>query len=215
MHYMLDVAGHRAQVAADGIVDKAEQYDCRCTRVDMQLTLPLPADYNARKTTDLLRGNKFARPGPNPAIRLIDSGHYDTVYIGSRHSDRMARLYVKELEGEDGLRLEFQYGAELAADAWRKYCKRPATFAGEAIAAELEAMPAIKVLDPFRNQLRGLRSGRVRYKYKVVDEPKTRTEKWINNQVVPTLKRLLADHDAGDRTALMLVELLEDSGHFM
>lgn len=204
--YLLNASGERAHEVAGhmrniGVAAKA-------TRVDVQITMPLPEGYKSRKLCDSLRSGVFRRPGPPSSILLIDGGGMDTVYIGSKTSTRRIRVYVKEgMDGSLFLRFEVQYRSELAASTWRQFCERSEGVLGEILRGEIESLPEVQLWRMYTDVL-----GPGMWKPKHAADRPSNTEKWFYSQVVPPLERLLSDHDSGKRVARVLLALLEDSG---
>jgi hypothetical protein len=67
----------------------------RYTRVDLQITIPLPDWHSARILKDYMEAS-------NHLAELIEGkAGLDTVYIGSRKSSHFWRIYVKESENKD------------------------------------------------------------------------------------------------------------------
>ena len=109
-HYLLSIAGY----LADGAL-RHDFGSARCSRIDLQLTFPKPADYSARSLKDeLLSSVDNARNREVRKIGLVESDGYDTIYIGSRKSDRFTRLYIKELDDGDYLRYEVELKGRVA-----------------------------------------------------------------------------------------------------
>jgi hypothetical protein len=104
-HYVFRTAGNSSSVLYDLAADYDKVY---CTRLDVQVTIKLPPQYNpfiiygAHKDT--------GRAG----VTIIDSPTGSTIYFGSRVSDKFARLYEKQYEDGSYLRLEFEFKGLLA-----------------------------------------------------------------------------------------------------
>ena len=75
------------------------------TRIDLQVTKPHPKGYDSRKAYKRLRGVK----------KHIESPTGNTLYIGSRTSDTMWRLYDKT---EELLRVEIEIKGKQAKRTW-------------------------------------------------------------------------------------------------
>lgn len=73
----------------------------RFTRIDIQLTIVLPEFHSARSLADYLKQNQASQ------VRLIENNGMDTVYVGSRQSAKMWRIYVKE-DGDGNRYLRFE-----------------------------------------------------------------------------------------------------------
>jgi len=105
-HMIINISGAAAQEHYRQFVDIGELY---CTRIDLQVTRPLPAKYTG------LRVIRQACTSTNNT--LIESRDNDTLYIGSRSSELFVRLYEKVLD-EKYLRLEFELKGGRARQAW-------------------------------------------------------------------------------------------------
>lgn len=88
------------------------------TRVDIQMTVPKPSWVDLAKLHKNM-GKKLTT--------LISSEENSTLYIGSRESDKFARLYEKPLNGKMYLRMEFELKGRMAAGSWN------AILAGESV----------------------------------------------------------------------------------
>lgn len=179
----------------------------KCTRLDVQVTTPLPLGYSARQFADDVRagqGEQFKR-----AVKLIENDdEFNTVYIGSGSSDRFARCYVKLVEDVYYLRFEVQFKADWADAIAKQIQLDDAVLAG----VLLDFIDSVGVDDSqgvmrmFTNLLEGVRAG-IKLGYDVRD--KNKTLEWILEQVTPAMIRLLADHDTGNYLANHLNSLVE------
>jgi hypothetical protein len=106
-HYVWRTSGNSSSVLF-GLADKFD--NLYCTRLDVQVTVKLPPQYNPFVIYEMHKSNGSGRPG----ISIIDSPTGSTIYFGSRVSDKFARLYEKRHEGGDYLRLEFEFKGKLA-----------------------------------------------------------------------------------------------------
>lgn len=88
------------------------------TRVDLQITILKPSWVDLAKLHKNM-GKKLTT--------LLSSKENSTLYIGSRESDKFARLYEKPMGGRMFLRLEFELKSRMAAGAWN------AILAGESV----------------------------------------------------------------------------------
>jgi hypothetical protein len=100
-HCVLQASGPAANELFDLVSGNDHFY---CNRIDLQLTIKEPKNYDPRRLYDDVRklpGNKR-----NTSIILSDTG--STVYFGNRASDTFARCYQKEIEGQRFLRFELE-----------------------------------------------------------------------------------------------------------
>lgn len=181
--------------------------EAKCTRLDVQITIPLPEGYSARKFADDIRAGQtgqFSR-----SIKLIEnSDGLDTVYIGALASDRFARFYVKLVDEVSYLRFEVEHKAEWADIVAKSTKGDVAVLAGvmidfiESMAVEDSQGVINKITEILNSVKAGLKVG-----YEVRD--KNKTMEWIMEKVTPAMVRLLADHDCGQYLALHLQNLID------
>lgn len=179
----------------------------KCTRLDVQVTTPLPLGYSARKFADDIRagqGQQFKR-----AVRLLENDDgLDTVYIGSGSSDRFARFYVKLVEDVYYLRFEVEFKAEWSDLIAKEFQEDETVLAGvlldfiDSVGVE-DSQGVIKM---FTDLLAAAKAG-LKLGYDVRD--KNKTMEWILEQVTPAMIRLLSDHDTGSYLASHLQNLVE------
>ena len=180
-----------------------EKYEFKCTRCDIQLTLKMPEDYVARELVDVLRSGKAVWKHRKRQLNLVESDNgLDTVYIGSRKSDRVIRFYVKM--GSDGrryLRFEVEYKGVLAPRVWGN---RSDSYIPELLHYEFFQLPQVDVTGwrIFGEYLEGFLEGEVRHPKYVQDE--NRTLLWLERQVQPAVKRLANSHDHNETITRML-----------
>jgi hypothetical protein len=79
-----------------------------CTRIDVQVTIKMPTEYDPFTTYKAHQGE--GRLG----VTIMQSPTGSTIYFGSRTSDKFARLYEKQYEDGKYLRLEFEFKGKLA-----------------------------------------------------------------------------------------------------
>lgn len=107
-HYVWRLSGSSSSVLFNISSELNEIY---ATRLDVQVTIPMPSDYDAFAVyTDQkdLQGR---------GLTIIESDTGSTIYFGARVSDRFARLYTKSYVKKDPsdksldefLRLEFEF----------------------------------------------------------------------------------------------------------
>jgi hypothetical protein len=104
-HYVFRTAGNSSSV----LFDLADKFDAvYCTRIDVQVTIKLPPQYNPFK---IYLDHKYnGRAG----VTVLDGPTGSTIYFGSRTSDKFLRLYEKQYEDGKYLRLEFEFKGKLA-----------------------------------------------------------------------------------------------------
>ena len=179
----------------------------KCTRLDIQITTPLPADYSARIFADDLRSGQNGEY--ERTVTLVEnSDGFDTVYLGSRKSDRLARFYVKEIEDQKFLRFEVEHKGVWSQVVSKAIQEDRATLAGALLdfLESIEVEDSQGILKMFRDQLNSFQAGLSLPK---VIRDKNKTMQWIMEQVTPSLIRLLNDHDFGQELYDHLESLLD------
>jgi hypothetical protein len=196
-HWMFQASGEAADVAFDPICDNWVAYDWSVTRIDLQITIPLPAYYQSRQLYDDIEA--WSGDGRPRRPSLVQSGDgNDTVYIGSRTSNRFIRIYVKPLdEGKKALRMEVEYKRELAHRVFHD-CRNDRENVTLILAHELSALPALKngVKEAFFTVL-GPHTHKPQEKRATGENS---TLEWLRKQVDPAIKRMLNSHEFGDAT---------------
>ena len=143
-HYMLRCSGGAAERAFYVLPDNKDT-GIRCTRIDLQITIPIDWDYSARRLRDSIESAKCLRQGPRPGLTLLENADgLDTIYIGSRSSGRLIRIYVKPTDHESCLRLEVEFKGDLAQAAYHALkCGKKVS---EILASELNAWSGVNSL---------------------------------------------------------------------
>lgn len=83
-----------------------------CTRIDVQVTIDHPNDYDPHETY-LLQKQISKRQ-----CSIVQSDSGSTIYFGSRSGDTFARLYEKTIDESQFLRLEFEIKGNKARSAY-------------------------------------------------------------------------------------------------
>jgi len=199
-HFMLQASGMDAELIGPRLLGLG----LKCTRLDVQITSSKPKDWQAIGVANQIRAyppNSWPS-GQMRMVTVIQSGDgFDTIYVGSRASDRYCRIYVKPDDlGRAYLRFEMEYKGALADTAWRTLndSDDPVADMANTLLQEIEDIPGLYGLLP-EAMLAGLRLGRPGATWK----PPTRIASggaglaWLTRQVQPAIMRLMADHDQG------------------
>lgn len=116
--------------ASGFVASVAGGYDVRCTRIDFQVTVQeVPG--NGRTVGDIVYHDALQNKVCPSPTRVQSPNGGDTVYIGSRASDRFARVYRKDAQDRDGgwPRHSWRYELELkkprSQKAWRSLLDIP------------------------------------------------------------------------------------------
>lgn len=206
-HWLMRASGAESDV----VLDRTRHIEARCTRIDVQLTTVIPPGYDARTTYDTLASIDVEWPSRRLTPSIIQSGDFlDTIYIGSRTSDRFCRLYVKpDSKGNPAyLRFEVEFKGVLAIKAREALTGNYATKAS-ILRAELDRLPytASRALRTFDRILSGKAT---KIKPERVDG-QSKTLDWLETQVEPAVLRLLNSHEDHDRMASILARWIAAS----
>lgn len=184
----------------------------KCTRLDLQITLDLPENYSARKFADDLRSDQTG-DCQRSILLMENSDGLNTVYLGSRKSDRLARFYIKAV-GDPGqeerfIRFEVEHKGEWARVVSENLSNGNADISGILLdfLDSIEVDDSQGIIRKFKDFLNGIKAG-LTISREIRDDNKTFT--WILEQVTPAMIRLLNDHDIGPYLADHLSGLLEN-----
>lgn len=191
-HYMVQASGE----AADRVLSTLPVEAMNCTRIDLQLTVEKPPNYDARAIVDLLREADWT--GRRRQVNLIESDDgYDTIYIGNRQSDRFTRIYVKPTGSDlDTVRFEVEYKGDHARTIFRHVVDDPQNMHG-ILLEELQSIPMryFGVFNDFHDCLHG---DAHKPPIKRVNSENSTLE-WLSGPVTSSILRLHNAHDTHDR----------------
>lgn len=199
-HYLIQVSGSPADDAYQLLIDLGMDI----TRIDLQLTIEKPGWYKARSYVDSMRAGIWRGRVLNCEMYEDGKGN-DTVYLGSKHSDKFTRVYVK---AQMFLRYELQLRRKYAMDAARQIASGRKNAVRGILQSELAKKPSHPVNAEFRAFLRGA----------VVDVQAYRTNpdavsrmRWLST-LLPTITRICNDHDYGQTAREWLKEIINETG---
>lgn len=209
-HYLFRFSGD----LSDAITWQALRPPIDCTRIDVQITLPLPLPieetYTAYKTLiDASEEREIARGQKRRNIdAVVSPDGFCTLYVGSRESERFYRLYVKESAGSHFIRfeVEFKGSASFAGRVWRDTARHPDRIV-TLLKGELETLPDHPLTNPLKEALVGV-PGDVMKAERRQSDPNTTLE-WLKRQVSPSIKRLIGNEDTRDAAVMLLMDWLQ------
>lgn len=209
---IVTASGPTAQV----VLESANWFGWRCTRVDAQVTVrsdQSPDDVIAQRLTEALLGRRAAGSGRPYKIRHVKGhGDGDTLYIGSRRSQIYVRIYNKHAESGFSdenvgcVRYEVEYKAEAAQAVFGLIVD------ARDIGREARSLVASKLL---HYRLGGVAGVPVLPGYNIVSGDRTTDLDtqllWLERSVKPLIKRLLTRGYQSDiMAALGLNSTLDD-----
>ena len=208
-HYIFRFSGD----LSDAVTWQPVRPPIDCTRLDLQLTLPLPVEigqaYEAYKSLvdDVHESEKKRGQRARGVDAIISPDGFCTLYLGSRESGRFYRLYVKESSGDYFLRFEVEYKKEggFSGRVWRDTARRPDQVVIW-LKGEIETLPDHELTRPFLLALTGSPSDIMKGERRRSDPHKTL--EWLKRQVDPSIKRLIGNEDTRDAAIILLTDWL-------
>ena len=174
----------------------------KATRLDIQITVS--GTFDSYEMANMIRDTYHNR-GAQPEISCINAGNLEsgTVYIGSRKSEKMARIYVKKSGGEQAdlfSRYEVKIGGRYIHEHKLNVMKYGHDEAmGRLIASHVANFGTIagtgsKVII---DKVVSIAGGKGQSERVSVDRVRTedKTIKWLYGQVSPAIERLANGHD--------------------
>lgn len=207
-HMMLRASGATAHEAYDEIMQSNPAMSVSCTRIDLQVTVRLTWNYSARALCDQLRTADWN--GHKRKVTMIEGGDgLDTIYIGSRDSERMYRIYVKRVDNESYLRWEAEIKGDLADQTWVAITVGGADAMNSIARGEFGRMPYVpnRAIDEIAACMDKYQAREIRPVERVRDS--SSTMQWVSRAVSPAVNRMLSDHDYGDTMANFILEWYE------
>ena len=209
-HFMLQASGYDAHRAMQVYQADRQADNPKATRVDLQITIPrLTADMplSEYKTAILatLAENCVGRP---PAIQVIDKNGAigETIYIGSRDSERYIRIYDKQYSDTWGIRFEAEYKGTIAGGVFSNMLRRD-TYATDVLHSELMRFAGIPLFDRMASVLKGNPG----YMPTVSTLPTTDESrmKWLEEVVFPAIRKMYLAGVHKPRLMVMIAELAQ------
>lgn len=204
-HWMLRVSGE----LADEALANSYGIAARCTRLDLQVTVPAPDGFFMPNVYDALNDEDAMWTGRRKNVSMIQSGDgLDTLYVGSRTSETFIRIYIKpNADGEPAyVRFEVEFKGDTADSFWQAIRDGQIT-RRQILAGILTGLPETKngLLSFFREPLGTNRAlppvKRVQSENSTLD--------WLQVQVEPAIYRLLHSHEHGGTMRTILRRWLD------
>lgn len=194
-HYLIQLWGARAHDHGSTLVREPDFGPLfKCTRMDVQWTNERPGPVDLPAMGERLReapSNAWMFVGNRPRVDFYnneDKKH--TLYIGSRQSARMFRIYNKQFEDGLHVRVEVEYKSALAEIARDMYVSDPRQGLSRLLQSEWEALPKIAtVYIPHLDSIADMSVERITVDY---SQPElTATVNWVYHSVCPAIERLV------------------------
>jgi len=191
-HYMLRLSGYAAEEHKEPVYSQVRQGYAKATRVDLQVTVEKPGKWSQ---WDLLCRLKDAGRTTGWVESKSFGDAYETVYVGSRKSERFTRIYVKKSGKTMLLRYETEYKGRRARAVLKALARTetPARF----LRHELHKTTRdTKLAELYESCLAGAKPLNIKLS---VESSVEKTEGWLIGQVLPAFTRHINDHAASGR----------------
>jgi hypothetical protein len=184
----------------------------KCSRIDVQYTHPdeLPEnDTTLEQTLDIIRRylddeENWAQQWrkPNVGMRSEGNGKGYTLYIGSRQSARMQRIYIKTINGKRLLRWEVEFKGDLAQQLWERLVSGDGSILGRVLLAEMQRIPTVEQFGIFYAALAQHEPETLRFLPDHSDA--VRRVKWLNDAVKGAVKNIVEELEETDEVTQYL-----------
>lgn len=182
----------------------------RCTRLDIQITLPQPSHWDQWEMFwRLKRAGHNCWPMPSKSGK--GGRELVTVYVGSRSSSRMTRIYQKEGGKNSDLFLRFE--TEFKGHRAHQMCKTIADARvemGNYLLHEVQQMNDDGLNRLFAASLSNYNPNSVKVrKVKASDA----TENWLMTKCLPSLDKWINAHENDDEVFMAFSKVLSNKGN--
>jgi len=213
-HHIIQASGMLSQRVAEichewGFSRMSQRDEWTCKRLDIQLTIEHDR-LDAWKLRKAVGGGLWPKRIPRK-LTLISS-ETDTLYIGSRSSGVMFRVYQKSTKH---VRLELEMKKEVSKQAWEYYLSNCNDSIGIKDASrrilyhELRNIPDVSYLRHYRRKLGSLNGIDVSTGERHKSDDSKRF-KWFVS-LIPTITRMCNDSDTGWKVKSILKDILENT----
>jgi hypothetical protein len=196
-HYLMYATSrlaHMLYVDASQNVNQEDADTTNCSRIDLQVTIERPKNYDAWELGTALRrrGHLISSPASRSKLNPVE---LRTIYIGKWEGDKLIRIYEKEdKEGVVFLRFELRLQNDKkggkAWAAWKSILRDDSRIGG-ILLDSVQLLNSQRVLEWFGPALSGYMPHRVKTSY----SKSMSTRKWLESQVMPALDRYLRETD--------------------
>lgn len=189
-HSLLQISGELSDTAYGGFIGLSKMGACKATRIDLQLTVEQPVGWGQWELFNRCKRQGFTVGWAESKTR--EGVELATVYIGSRKSERVVRVYQKLTNG-GGLLLRFEVEykgrkARSVLNSMKDHTK------SQLLRAEIERINDNGLLSTFLPPLHGIKPHDAKNEAKA----ESKTNKWLLTQVLPTFERVINSHDGGE-----------------
>lgn len=193
-HCMLQISSRLASLALPYIMGMCERY-ARCTRFDIQSTVRQPVWWCQWEFLHWARSQ-----GIGVGFYTSSDGekNLETVYLGSRKSDKFSRVYQKRLGSGLALRFETQYSKDRANMLMSKVNERGSDVLWDVLSTEHKKHSHRK-LGMVMPHLRSAEQKLEKVVVSVKGTSSDKTDDWLISRVLPTLLKRVSTGDEGSK----------------
>lgn len=203
-NFMLRLSGYAAEDNKNPCIIQKQSGIARCTRIDLQITTEVTDKWSQ---FDLLKRLKSSGKMTGYIESKVKGLGYETVYIGSRQSERFLRVYIKQGENPRLLRFEVEYKGNRSDAVLRGM--GDGQLAGNYLMHEVQSTVRDKgitmIFEPLLSGSRGY-SPRL-----LAHNSLEKQENWLISQVLPSFTRHINDHNSSGRVELAFMSALRDA----
>ena len=192
-HGIVRISGELADELWSLVANMVKEQPIRITRLDVQMTVTEPDGWSQWRLFNRCKDAGHSMRWEDSVDR--NCGELATVYIGSRYSQRMTRVYEKPTkEGAKLLRFETEYKADRAHANARSLARGKATLS-QYLKHEMQKVVGDEQLAAiYANQLEGIKPHTERIRVKTGDD---KTRAWLLHDVLPVFTRIINSHGEG------------------
>lgn len=193
-HHMLQVSGASAdKFLKEWATPEGAFARVNCSRIDLQITtepedaLCIPILGEALRASE---GSDWSRRGGKPSVSYISNdGGLDTLYVGSRKSERFYRIYMKDVGAERYCRFEVEFKGDAARAAYERVLGSGKGTMGAVIGGEIQTFPHVAKF-ALRRHMARLVVHADRLLVASGETDAQATLRWLYEAVLPSLARV-------------------------
>lgn len=208
--YMLQSSGYQAHRVMQTLQADKQADRPRASRLDLQITVERVRDDTGLSLYKeaILASIASTTKGRMPALSMFDKlGQWgETIYIGSRASERYIRIYDKVYDDRQGIRFEAEYKGSIADSVFKGMLARD-SYAGDVMTSELAKLAGIPLFD----RMREIVNGDDGFRPTVTTVPTSDDSRleWIENTVWPAIRKMYLSGAHKGRLMVLIAELAQ------
>lgn len=205
-HYMLHLTGGLSQTYLTDVQNQYKQGFLTVKRMDVQITIKKPKAWSQLAFFEAMHGRSAVGWADSKDKRTGE--RTETVYIGSRKSDRFKRVYTKVSDSGMLLRFEVEFKGHRAQSAF-KYASLKKRGLNEILLHELLSLKSSAAESAFYTEIDSDSPYRVRV---IRDTSRDRTAAWLSETCLPSAVQYMSDSRADGEMWKTFVDSLMQVG---